>query len=72
MARAVSQNQRPTGQAGGAQDDARPLYTGDKETYIREMFAGIAPDQVAASHAVFEKIKATLLELDGAGRNGKR
>jgi DNA-binding MarR family transcriptional regulator len=37
-----------------------------------QMFAGIAPDQLAASHAVFEKVKATLLELDGAGRNGKR
>jgi demethylmenaquinone methyltransferase/2-methoxy-6-polyprenyl-1,4-benzoquinol methylase len=43
MARAVSQNQGPAGQAGGANGSARPLYTGDKETYVREMFAGIAP-----------------------------
>ncbi|HZO87023.1 MAG TPA: bifunctional demethylmenaquinone methyltransferase/2-methoxy-6-polyprenyl-1,4-benzoquinol methylase UbiE [Chthonomonadaceae bacterium] len=38
MARAVFQNQ---GQVGGRQ--TRPLYTGDKERYVREMFAGIAP-----------------------------
>jgi demethylmenaquinone methyltransferase/2-methoxy-6-polyprenyl-1,4-benzoquinol methylase len=44
MARAVSQNQGPTGPTGGTQPpQARPLYTGDKETYVREMFAGIAP-----------------------------
>lgn len=37
-----------------------------------DMFAGIDPDQIAASREVFDKVKATLLELDHAGRNGKR
>jgi DNA-binding MarR family transcriptional regulator len=37
-----------------------------------DMFAGIEPEQLAASKQVFEKVRATLLELDHAGRNGKR
>jgi DNA-binding MarR family transcriptional regulator len=37
-----------------------------------DMFAGIEPDQVALARLVFEKVKATLLELDTAGKNGKR
>jgi demethylmenaquinone methyltransferase/2-methoxy-6-polyprenyl-1,4-benzoquinol methylase len=44
MARAVSQNQGQTGPTGGAGPSAaQPLYPGDKETYVRAMFAGIAP-----------------------------
>jgi demethylmenaquinone methyltransferase/2-methoxy-6-polyprenyl-1,4-benzoquinol methylase len=44
MAGTVTQKQGPTGQAGGARTDGtRPLFTGDKETYVRAMFAAIAP-----------------------------
>ena len=41
MAHTVSQQHKATGQPEAP--GANPLYTGDKETYVRAMFAGIAP-----------------------------
>ena len=32
-----------SGQTGGRNQPPRPLYVGDKEQYVREMFAAIAP-----------------------------
>lgn len=32
-----------SGKAGGGEPSPKPLYVGDKETYVREMFAAIAP-----------------------------
>ncbi len=43
MARVISHNQGPAGSTGAARPEPpRPLYSGDKETYVREMFAGVA------------------------------
>jgi MarR family transcriptional regulator for hemolysin len=42
------------------------------DALTEDMFAGIDPAQLAASREVFEKVRATLLELDLAGRNAKR
>lgn len=42
------------------------------DALTEDMFAGIEPDRLDVARDVFEKVKATLLELDRAGRNGKR
>src|SRR5688500_2426264 len=42
------------------------------DAVTEDMFSGIEPDQLATARAAFEKIKATLLELDEAARNAKR
>ena len=42
------------------------------DALTEDMFDGIAPDQLGVAQAVFDKVKATLAELDDAGRNAKR
>lgn len=42
------------------------------DALTEDMFAGIPPDQLDVAKTVFAKVKATLTELDEAGRNAKR
>ena len=42
------------------------------DAVTEDMFDGIDPGELAAARKVLEKVKATLMELEEAGRNGKR
>jgi MarR family transcriptional regulator for hemolysin len=56
----------------GRFEDMMASYNRIADALTEDMFAGIDRGQLAASRAVFEKVRATLLELEQAGRNGKR
>ena len=42
------------------------------DAVTEDMFDGIDPGELATARKVFDKVKATLMELEEAGRNGKR
>jgi DNA-binding MarR family transcriptional regulator len=56
----------------GRFDEVMASFNRIADALTEEMFAGIEPDQLAGARAVLEKVKATLQELELAGRNDKR
>jgi DNA-binding MarR family transcriptional regulator len=53
-------------------DEVMTSFNRIADTLTEDMFAGIAPEQLAAAKAVFDQVKATLTVLDDEGRNAKR
>ena len=56
----------------GRFDEMMTSFNRIADAMTEDMFAGITPDELRAARKVLEKARATLTELDEAGRNAKR